>query len=349
MRYFEISLSYTLKCNAYCAHCCVNAGPSQNKKISIGNAKKLISDAKRYGIKFIAFTGGEPTLFRKELLEIMKFSKANKIKNILVTNAWWAKTVKTSEAFVKQLKKAGVIEIQISTDVFHTAFIPFDNIINAIKAIKKYRIKPVVMFTRIKNDKETVELINKTKKFKIKIIEQPVVPFNGRSKNLPKTFLYRLPLKKMRYVGCISVLSPTISPDLILYACCASDFSFIKDSALFLGNLKKQSLYKLLKQNENNRILDILYLWGPKFIFDLVKRKRSFLVKNFPKEYYGYCDLCYRICKNKAIINFLKSELKKKEFIKKIEIAKLIKYNKIKNMKNKEHPWYECVIEREYG
>jgi MoaA/NifB/PqqE/SkfB family radical SAM enzyme len=347
VKYYEISFSYTLKCNALCAHCCVNSTPQNNCKLDLEEAKRFILDAKKYGINFIAYTGGEVTLFKEELFKLFEFAKKNKIKNILVSNAIWATNEKKAEDFVKELKKRGVVEIQVSTDMFHTKFIPFNNVVNAIKAIKKLKIKPVIMLARIKGDTETKELKDKLKKFKIKIIEQPVVPFTGRSQNIPKKRLFVLPLKDMKNIGCISVLSPTISPTKKVYACCASDFSFSDDSSLFLGNLNKESFYQILKKQEKNKLIDAIYLWGPKFLYDLVKKGKPKLVEDFPEEYYGYCDLCYRLAKNKKIVYFLKEKLKDKELQKKISIAKMVKYKKIKEMQTSDIPWYECVIERE--
>lgn len=346
-KYYEISFSSTLKCNAICAHCCVDAGPRRRTHLDLLDINRYIYSAHRYGIKFIAFTGGEATLARSELYKALGCSRDRGIWNILVTNAHWASDCGQAEQMAKTLKDLGVIEIQISADMFHAKFIPFKNVLNAITAASNQGIRPIVMMARIKGDCETESLKRKLKKLAVEIVEQPVVPFAGRSQLLPKNRVIANPIGKMKHIGCVSVLSPTISPKQKVYACCASDFSFANGSALFLGDLKKNSLHTILKQHTEDTLLDALYLWGPKYLYDLVADDHPGLVTSFPKVFYGYCHLCYMLNKSSGVVNYLRSKLKDAALIKKIKIAKLVKHEKIRQLGDKRNEWYECVIERE--
>lgn len=347
VQYYEISFSYTLKCNALCDHCCIASSPQKKQKLKVEDVKKYLRASKKYGVKYAAFTGGEVTLYVEELLDILSYSKKLGIMNILVTNAHWARGIQDANCFVGLLKERGVVEIQISTDMFHLKYIPFNNVIYAIEASRRNQIKPIVMLARVKNDRKTLALKKKLIELDVDIVEQPVVPFSGRSCKIHRKRLHTISLLQMKHIGCISVLSPTISPSNKIYACCASDFSFSKKSLLYLGDLKKISLYEVLRIQQNNKILDALYLWGPKYLFDLVRKQKPNLVEAFPKVYHRYCHLCYMLLKNFKIVKFLKREFNDPALLRRIEIAKMIKYQKIKEMRNKKNPWHETVIERE--
>ena len=346
-KYFEISFSLTSKCNAKCEHCCVDASPSRTELIKKNQLLKLIDEASRYGIKYIAFTGGEVSLCNDHLFYALKQCKRNGIKSIVVTNAHWADNITLAEKYLCILESLDVIEIQYSTDMFHLPHIKFDNVCNAINATKCTSIKPVVMLTRVKNDTITMELKNMLLKLGIEIVEQQVVPFSGRSMGIDKEVLYSYNIDDMRQIGCISVLSPTICPESNLYACCASDFGQLKNSNLHFSDLNNESLCSTLKRYENDPIIDSLYLWGPKYLYELIIKKEKNLLKNFKKIYYGYCDLCYSIMRDKSIIECLSEIFEDDQLRKRIRIGKLVKYEKIKKLSQRSNPWYEVVVERE--
>lgn len=345
--YYEISLSYTLKCNALCDHCCVNAGPKNHIKMTFKNAKSYIEAAAVAGIKYIAYTGGEVTLFWSELIKLLQTAKDNGIRNIVVSNAHWATSPRTANSFAGKFQKYGVEEVQVSTDMFHQRFIPFQYVRNAIDAIHSNDMRPIVMLARMKWDDETERLLTQLKKLNVEIVQQPVVPFAGRSQLLPKDRLYSMNVDNMKHHGCVSILSPTVSPSNKVYACCASDFSFADSSALCLGDLSSDTLDKVLLAHQDDRIIDVLYLWGPKYIYDLVALEHPVLIQNIGEIYYGYCHLCYELMKRDEIVGFLRNKLKDPSIIKRIEIAKFVKHEKIKKNKDRGNEWYECVIERE--
>ena len=346
-KYYEISLSYTLKCNALCEHCCVNAGPEELTKMNLKDAKNYIVAAAESGIKYIAYTGGEVTLFWEELIKLLQTARDNGIRNIVVSNAHWATTPALANRFAEDFQRCGVEEVQVSTDMFHKRFIPVQHVLNAIDAIRSNDMRPIVMLTRMSGDDETKRILERLRTFNVEIVQQPVVPFSGRSQRLPRDRLFSLNVHDMKNHGCVSVLSPTISPGKKVYACCASDFSFADSSALCLGDLSSEILDKVLLAHRDDRVLDALYLWGPKYLYDIVTSERPEITQGLGEVFHGYCHLCYGLMKRAEIVAFLRKRLEEPSVVKRIEIAKFVKHEKIRRMGYRGNEWYECVIERE--
>lgn len=340
MRYKEVVFSYTLKCDCLCAHCCLDCSPQRWEKIGYNLARNYIKELAKNNIRYIAFTGGEPLLFLKELYGLMGLANNFGIKSIIVTNAKWAKSENIANKRASNLAKLGLREIQISTDRFHLQCVPFENVINAIKAFKRFNVKVTILIARINKDSIADKLKNKLKKYGVRVIEQAIVPFSKRSYSLLKEYPFStIKLSKMKEIGCRSTLSPTIASNQKMYICCSADFNFIKEfSPLILGDLKKNNLSKLIKEAQVNRIIDVLYLWGPKGLFNLIKKKIK--NKKIKRKYNGYCDLCYTLLNNKNIIKIIKKTLKEKSVIYKIEAAKIFKkFDKEKNIKR--NKWWK--------
>ena len=77
---FEIST----KCNMDCEFC-FSEWREQNNELDLEKATEIIFLLKEYGVETINFTGGEP-LLRKDLPDILRYSKELGITNILSTN-----------------------------------------------------------------------------------------------------------------------------------------------------------------------------------------------------------------------------------------------------------------------
>ncbi len=81
----------TAGCNLHCKHC-------QNWEISQAfvwqvpfekvSPESIVEHAKQAGVKIISYTYTEPTIFYEYMLDIAKIAKKEKIKNVMVTNAY---------------------------------------------------------------------------------------------------------------------------------------------------------------------------------------------------------------------------------------------------------------------
>ena len=77
------------------------------------------------------------------------------------------------------------------------------------------------------------------------------------------------------------------------------------DHPLVLGSLKKNSLAEILDKAELNISLHAIRIWGPHKILSLLKERNKQLL--LPKEFIDKCncDVCYRMFKDKEIVDLL--------------------------------------------
>ena len=72
----QIVIQYTDRCNASCAQCGMrkeNLYPRSTAKLD--EIKRLLDSAASQGIEAISFTGGEPFMYQKDILEGLRYAK----------------------------------------------------------------------------------------------------------------------------------------------------------------------------------------------------------------------------------------------------------------------------------
>jgi MoaA/NifB/PqqE/SkfB family radical SAM enzyme len=108
---YYFSLEITTRCQARCAHCCVEASPKDKRpELTTEELKSLILDARSIGSCFLIFNGGEP-LLRPDLPELVRFAADNGFLTRLNTNA-----LLLDRARLAALKKAGLRQCAVSLD-----------------------------------------------------------------------------------------------------------------------------------------------------------------------------------------------------------------------------------------
>ena len=104
---FEI----TNRCNLNCIHCHTNGGNDEDGELSTEEVKKVIDDLSNISIfRMLVFTGGEP-LVRKDIFEILEYSKKRGFVNTIATNG-----TLITESIARELKGAGVAGVAVSLD-----------------------------------------------------------------------------------------------------------------------------------------------------------------------------------------------------------------------------------------
>lgn len=165
-------LELTEKCNLKCIHCYGDCGKAneisnnhmknEKKEMNLDDWKIIISQGAEIGCNKLQFIGGEPTIFKTELVELVKYARKKNYKEISVfTNATLIDPM-LIDCFI-------INQVQVHFSLYgHNAKIhdsitgkegSFDRTINNIKLLKKNNIHVAVAVIIMKNNQDYVEEI----------------------------------------------------------------------------------------------------------------------------------------------------------------------------------------------
>lgn len=114
----HILLTYT--CNYECNHCFVWGSPWQSGVLRYEELRQIILQAVETGtIKEIWFEGGEPFLYFPVLAAGVRMARENGFKTGIVSNGYWATSKEDAMTWLYPLAKAGLDEIDVSSDLYH--------------------------------------------------------------------------------------------------------------------------------------------------------------------------------------------------------------------------------------
>src|SRR5690606_6350014 len=90
-----IAVMVTRRCNMTCAHCSVESAP----RVESADPPKeqlldILRQAAAAGVKTVQFTGGEPMIRQKLLLQLMHEAHRLGLHSALTTNGYWGKNAR---------------------------------------------------------------------------------------------------------------------------------------------------------------------------------------------------------------------------------------------------------------
>lgn len=134
----KIVIAPGFNCNFNCAHC-ANAF-QKRKKLSPSEIGALVSTINDLGIRRVHFIGGEPTLYLKEIREIIGGIKDRRGLGVFITtNGSFAKS--RTEAVSMLSRIPALSKVQLSYDKFHAPFLPPTYVKNLVSASRILDIK----------------------------------------------------------------------------------------------------------------------------------------------------------------------------------------------------------------
>ena len=169
-----LRISITDRCNLKCFYCRPEEHDlvPREEILSYEDMTKLVKILKKYGLKTVRITGGEP-LLRQDLDIFIKMLKNVGIKDIaLTTNAI------TLKKHAKALKEAGLNRLNISIDSLNPKLFyditkgHLKDVIEGIEEAKKYGIEPIkinAVIIRNLNEKEALDFIEFGKEYGLEI------------------------------------------------------------------------------------------------------------------------------------------------------------------------------------
>lgn len=306
----QVGLLITLGCNISCRHCMVSAGPHRKEEVILTEAISWLHQIASYHnglVKSIGFTGGEPFFCWEKLQCLANTAKELGLTFTVMTNCFWAESKQIAQDMLRELQPS---DISVSTDIYHTEFIPIEYIQRVVEVCEETGIRWDISLAY---DPSTLEqtraLVCQILQFapRESIRTTRVFP-SGRGESQADfdhgTAMDNPPSES----PCLFASVPYIFPNGDILACVGPVINLPrKNNPLFLGSLRERSLATIFDASQANPILHGLRLWGPRFLHRLVEAHGP---KDFLPE--GYftdcpCEGCISLLMRPTISEFLNS------------------------------------------
>ncbi len=298
-KYIHIGIMFTTRCNIDCPHCGFECSPEKGEDADLETVKQFCMDAHRYACKKgklldVSFTGGEPFLRYKELLQVIRLLKAtdDTIKTCIATNGFWAESVKGAKQILKPFKTMQC-RIGLSMDSYHIQRIGINKIRNAIEALSSLNFDFTLKFASLKNQPSFAQCLAKLEdRLQNSRYSVHTFPCNpaGRANTLPANsfhFLNTMPKDRCRSQGNFILML-----DGNVFICCGV---YKHDQQLSMGKFPDNPFQDLLIKAQTNELFKVLRDKGPAYFVQPLE-DRGYLFGKTP--YTSICDLCRCVFKN---------------------------------------------------
>jgi len=301
------------RCNIACRHCGIESSPLVRDRMSLEDATRFIVEAAGLNdFAKVTFTGGEPTLVRRDLLRLLSLCRDLGLTTRIVTNGWWAKKLDNGLDFLGKLQQAGLSELNFSADKFHLEFEPPEILRNGLECARQLGYPRIVSFVS-NADRDPFEEFSDLYGVPQDVLldlrtilaaKQPLAPYAddhvflyfggliglGRAANYPSELRYYpldfFPLGS----ACGEVVNkPVIYPDGAFQACCCAGG---KVGAFTVGNAHRESIADLYDKMRARSHFRLINLEGPRRLHEVMKAARP--DRDLPETYTSICELCVR-------------------------------------------------------
>jgi MoaA/NifB/PqqE/SkfB family radical SAM enzyme len=311
----DIGLLVTTRCTAACQHCCFGCTPhgdqlSGDVTMTLAEAKSYINQAITLpgGLRRLGISGGEPFLLRHDLVEIVRYGRAKGAKRITINTAcYWATSRKAALWRLRPLREAGLDQLDISTDDFHTEFISLDNVRRALEVGQELGLGVSVnsVITRKTNNQQTLLAQLGDAAAGVVAHEWKCMPTGAAQQFIPLDDLFQKP-------GLPT--EPCPAPNFIIrsdgdaYFCC-SPSGWTPD--LKLGNAKEEPLTVLWHRFCNRELYRTLMAEGPvAFVPAIEAAGQAYRLR---PSYVNTCDLCHHILSDPVLARITRENVGQRE------------------------------------
>jgi MoaA/NifB/PqqE/SkfB family radical SAM enzyme len=278
-----LGLYYTMRCNAACAHCGVWSSPDRKESMVVDQAKRYIAQLADLGKSDgVVFVGGEPLLYLDDICELIQYTRSFSIKTQVSTNAFWAASDAKANYYLQRLVDAGLDQLALSADSYHSEFIDPKNVGRALRLARNFGLvrKLHIVRSRINAEEEAlyvstgidpVECLDALE-FKLRrhepdfdprpyiiVHRMSVAPFGRAAFLRGHTELFAL--DELEEFPCYMVGKfPLIYPNGNLFACCCIAGSY---RPYYVGNVDSESLGRLAERMIGNVVYQAISKVGP--------------------------------------------------------------------------------------
>lgn len=258
----RVAFSVTRQCPLRCEHCCVSASPERKDtafSAEFGeHVASQMQDLHRIGVRYVDFTGGEPTLAKQFVKPVARAARALGMRTGMVSAGHWAKNQKTALRLLDELDD--VEEWNLSTDVYHLPFVSLETVERAFLMLKERGKKPRI---RIAHSEEMsrgdAEIITRCHEFAGEDMGFQPVGKVGRADGLVQ--LRRAALPELDRTPCPTT-GPLVQPNGSVEPCCAPAAEEGYEHPMQVGNAFRDSLCKIVMRWRTHPLIQAIRLWG---------------------------------------------------------------------------------------
>jgi MoaA/NifB/PqqE/SkfB family radical SAM enzyme len=293
-------------CNITCRHCAPECGPKLKHAWDVEMLRQCITDAAKIPglMKSVHFAGGEPFLYFTQMLELCRHAQKNGFVGTLVTNGFWGKNKERAKGMFTKLVEAGLVRVELSTDVFHQEHLPMGVIRSAIEVLKELgiAISLRVITTKKHPVDETICQLSLDLIDGIEIMGSPVVP-TGRALTAIASDEYYL--SETGAIGCCDMmLNLTVRPDGGVFPCCAGSE---QNPSLALGNIRELLIDVIVRNAERNLMVKRLVHSGPASFFPILAQ--AGLAHKIDSQYTNICHLCSQVFADPQLVEVISTHM----------------------------------------
>jgi len=113
----SLHILLTYQCTFECDHCFVWGSPWQTGTLTLDQIQDILRQAKEACVEWIYLEGGEPFLYYAIMLKAVHLAKEMGFSVGVVSNAFWARSLKDSIEWLRPLSMLD--DLSISSDLYH--------------------------------------------------------------------------------------------------------------------------------------------------------------------------------------------------------------------------------------
>jgi len=311
-------------CDANCEFCGIKkSNPPQ--RLTVETMHKYTDQARRYGIRKVSFTGGEPFLLGEDLFEAISYAHKNGMICGLTTNGSYAKDEETGKKIAKRLFDSGLDVINISMDQSHSEFVPYERSFNAFKGVLQYNLSPSINVTDLRSTnfrnwlmlrKIAQDLVGEFEGNSIVVDGKKVAEYEwkgaskqGEAKKLDKReFRYR----KIKYNEVCDAQTVAVRSDGKVAAPCCS-FASANNDFYVMGDVRGTTIEEVVERVNDSVIGSVLI--GPfgigRIANSLSYAKNHKIRRIANKSYTNECEFCGAVFSDPEATAFIVNKFEK--------------------------------------
>jgi organic radical activating enzyme len=314
-----LSLMPTFKCTAACQQCGTMSSPRESTWLDIDLMEKAVDEAAAAGYEAVVFTGGEATLADTALVELIARAHAHDLQTRLVTNAWWAEDVESTDQFLAGLQDAGLDELNVSTGDQHARFVTIDRPVRAAARAALKQFSSVVIMVEVLDRSCVTKQVIERELMSYRLGDEqvkPIIILESPWMPLAPTRSYKYPegclINKDNVdacSGCDSILNTTtVQADGRIGACCGQGLRLIPE--LNIGHISEMSIDDALRRSQDDLMMRWIRFEGPERILAWASRHDPSI--SWENMYAHRCQACRRIYTDDRVKKVIRANFREK-------------------------------------